>query len=242
LVGKGGKGKGREVRLFFPFFLSFLSFFLQKKEGKKTPLHSYRTLDLDRGQAAAGLEDGLELGLGGAGAVDGAVGEGRGRGQGLRGSFGERGEKEKRLSRSKGGERKKREQERKRRRKKRRRRRRRLSLSQPQRKERRKKGVALASRLRAFPVFFMALFRSHGVFSNALHRNAPRPRTIRARKVEKRLEEKDRAAACERRTIASVFFFFHSQIEKLAPFHRRSSSQCSRPRWRNALSEAPFTL
>jgi hypothetical protein len=54
--------------------LLLLSFIIKK---------THRALDLDRRHAPAGLEDGLELSLGGAGAVDGAVGVGGRRGEGL---------------------------------------------------------------------------------------------------------------------------------------------------------------
>ena len=60
-----------------------LLFLRQKEKGKKKLLSTHRGLELDRREAPAGLEDGLELGLGGAGAVDGAVGVGGRRGEGL---------------------------------------------------------------------------------------------------------------------------------------------------------------
>ena len=73
------------MSLFRLLLLSFLFSTLSiNSEEKKKKKKTHRALDLDRREAPAGLEDGLELGLGGAGAVDGAVGVGGRRGEGLR--------------------------------------------------------------------------------------------------------------------------------------------------------------
>ena len=90
------------MSLFRLLLLSFLFSTLSiNSEEKKKKKKTHRALDLDRREAPAGLEDGLELGLGGAGAVDGAVGVGGRRGEGLFG-FEREGEK-RREKRTRGG-------------------------------------------------------------------------------------------------------------------------------------------
>ena len=155
----------------FIFFFSFLSLILLLLSFiiKKT----HRALDLDRRHAPAGLEDGLELSLGGAGAVDGAVGVGGRRGEGLLKVR----EKE-------------RERERKEREKKRREREREECEVSGKKREKTTKAISQPTTKnshsndpnRAASLLMRAPFWSRGEPSSALHSNTPRSTGERARK------------------------------------------------------------